>query len=389
MTSAPLCVAVIPARGGSKGVPGKNLATVGGISLVGRAIRAALASARVDRVVVSTDDDGIAAEARSHGADVVRRPDALATDDATSEDALNHALDELKREGLDVEILAFLQATSPFIDVAALDRAIGRVSSGESDSVFAAVESAAFLWRIEGDRARGINHDDGHRPRRQDREAEYRETGAFYVMRVAGFREAGFRFFGRVGVELVPPLTAIEIDSVEELAAARALASLVDNPETGVDVDAVVMDFDGVHTDDRVTVSDDGRESVTVSRADGMGIALLRDAGVHLLILSTERNPVVAARAKKLGIEVEHGVDDKAAALRAWCARTGLDLRRVAFVGNDVNDRGCLEIVGWPVVVPGARPEVQRLSRVSLTRGGGHGAIRELADIIVATRERM
>lgn len=389
MSSASLCVAIIPARGGSKGIPGKNLATVGGITLVGRAILAARASERVDRVFVSTDDDAITNEARARGADVIGRPAALATDDASSEAALIHALGELHDQGLEVETLAFLQASSPFIDVAALDRAIDRIAARESDSVFSACETSAFLWRLDDGRARGVNHEDTRRLRRQDNETQYQETGAFYVMRASGFLEAEFRFFGRVGVEVVSPLTAMEIDAPEELAAARALAPLVDRPTAHVDVDALVMDFDGVHTDDRVTVAEDGRESVTVSRADGMGVSLLRAAGVHMLILSTERNAVVGARAKKLGVDVEQGVDDKVTVLRAWCERRGLDLQRVAFVGNDVNDRGCLEIVGWPVVVPGSHPELQMLSRVPLIRSGGHGAIRELADLIVAARERV
>jgi YrbI family 3-deoxy-D-manno-octulosonate 8-phosphate phosphatase len=153
-----------------------------------------------------------------------------------------------------------------------------------------------------------------------------------------------------------------------------------------VDVDAVVTDFDGVHTDDRAVVDQEGQEAVVVSRSDGMGVARLRRAGVRVLILSTENNPVVAARARKLGVPVLHGIDDKQQALLDWMSSEGLDPQRVAYVGNDVNDVGALSSVGWPVAVPDAHPHVRAVARVVLSRRGGHGAVRDLSDRVLAAR---
>ncbi|MCD1268714.1 HAD hydrolase family protein [Microbacterium sp. MEC084] len=379
------CVAVIPARGGSKGVPGENLRRVGGVPLVVRAVRAARAAHGIDLVVVSTDDDEIARVAAGAGARIVRRPAGISGDTAASESALVHALDELAADGLHPRVLAFLQATSPFIDVDALGEAVGRVLAGEADSVFAAVPSHAFLWQRTAEGVTGVGHDMSSRPRRQDRDPQHRETGAFYVMDTAGFTAARHRFFGRVDVAEVLELTAIEIDTADDLAAASALAGLLDRPQP-VDVDAVVTDFDGVHTDDTAALSSAGVESVTVSRSDGMGVALLRRAGVPLLILSTETDPVVSARARKLRVDVRQGLEDKATALREWAEERGLDLGRIAYVGNDVNDLACLEAVGWPVTVPEAHPDVRAAARVVLTRPGGRGAVRELADLILAAR---
>ena len=129
----PLVAAVIPARGGSKGVPGKNLRRVGGVPLVARAVAAAKAAPAIDLVVVSTDDPAIAAVAREWGAAVIDRPAELSGDTATSESALLHALDVLAAEGSPVGTLAFLQATSPFIDSAALDSAVSDVVAGRAD----------------------------------------------------------------------------------------------------------------------------------------------------------------------------------------------------------------------------------------------------------------
>lgn len=380
-------VAVIPARGGSKGVPGKNLRRVGGIPLVGRAIAAARAVPAIDRVVVSTDDDEIAAVAREWGAEIVDRPASLAGDTASSESALLHALDTLRARGVETGILVFLQATSPFIDPADVGDAIGRVAAGSDDVVFSAVESGGFLWRHGPDGMTGVNHDPASRPRRQDRPAEYLETGAFYVLDAAGFRVARHRFFGRTGVAVVQERHALEIDTPEQLRIANALAPLV-SPVASLDVDALVTDFDGVHTDDSVLVGQDGSEYVSVDRGDGMGVSLLRQAGVPVLILSTELNAVVGARAAKLGVEVRQGVADKAAVLRAWAQARSLDLDRVAYLGNDVNDLACFDLVGWPLAVPEAHPRVLAAARLVLGAPGGRGAVREAAERILAARAR-
>lgn len=408
--AAARATAIIPARGGSVGLPGKNLARVGGIPLIARAVRAALAAERIGRVVVTTDDAGIADAARAAGAMVVDRPASLAGSTASSESALLHALDELELRGelavlapeaqdggLDVgdgrAVTVFIQATSPFIDPADLDAAIQRVASGERDVVFSGTPTHAFLWRDDADAssAVGVNHEASRRLRRQDREPEYLETGAFYVFTTEGFRAAGHRFFGRIGIQPVDADHAVEIDDPADLERARAIAPHVDRglgPNGPlVDVDALVTDFDGVHTDDTVMVDQLGRESVRVSRSDGAGIARLRAAGIPVLILSAEQNPVVGRRAEKLGVECAQGVGEKGAVLLEWAERRGIPLDRIAYLGNDRGDLPALELVGWPIAVPDAATEALAAARHVLSRTGGHGAVRELADLILAARD--
>jgi N-acylneuraminate cytidylyltransferase len=405
--AAALATAIIPARGGSIGLPGKNLARVGGVPLIARAVRAALAAERIGRVVVTTDDDAIAEAARAAGAEIVDRPAELAGSEASSESALLHALEVL---GLETRpsaapppadaITVFIQATSPFIDPRDLDAAIARVAAGERDVVFSAAPTHVFLWLAdEGARAAiGVNHDAAHRQRRQDRQPEFAETGAFYVFRTDGFTHAGHRFHGRVGIQPVHPDHAIEIDDAADLERARVLAAHVDRAivasgGTGVDarhplidVDALVTDFDGVHTDDTVMVDQLGRETVRVSRSDGHGIARLRAAGIPVLIISAEENPVVGRRAEKLGVECAQGVSEKGAVLRAWAADRGIRLDRIAYLGNDRGDLPALDLVGWPIAVPDAAPEALAAARHVLAQPGGHGAVRELADLILAAR---
>jgi len=148
-------------------------------------------------------------------------------------------------------------------------------------------------------------------------------------------------------------------------------------------VELVVFDFDGVFTDNGVWVHQDGTESVRCDRSDGLGIARLKQSGVPILVLSTERNPVVAARCAKLDVPVQHGVSDKGAWLRHHLSEQKIDPRRVVYVGNDVNDADCLHFVGVPVLVADAHPGVRHLARFMLSRNGGHGAVRELCDALV------
>ncbi|MFF0433265.1 cytidylyltransferase domain-containing protein [Streptomyces sp. NPDC004327] len=383
--TVPTVLAVIPARGGSKGVPGKNLSPVAGIPLVARAVRACLGAPAVTDVVVSTDDPAIADAARAFGAEAVRRPAELSGDTASSESAVLHAMDAFEAtHGRAADVVLLVQCTSPFITADEVDETARRITEGAADTAFTAAPSHGFLWREtsgNGAGATGVNHDKAHRPRRQDREPEYLETGAVYAMAAHGFRTHRHRFFGRTELVVTDPARVLEIDDPHDLARARALAPLLDTPVTPTagDIDAVVLDFDGTQTDDRVHIDADGREFVSVHRGDGLGIAALRRAGVPLLILSSEQNPVVAARARKLRIPVLHGVDRKDLALKQWCDEQGVDPQRVLYAGNDVNDLPCFHLVGWPVAVGSAHDSVRAAARAVTDTPGGSGAIREIA----------
>ena len=338
-------------------------------------------------IVVSTDDDAIAAEAERSGASVVHRPPELADDTATSESALVHALDTLTADGVEADVLAFIQCTSPFIGGDELAGAIDAVTSGQADVAFAARETHEFIWTRQPDgSATGLNHDHRQRLRRQDRTPDWAETGAFYVMRVSGFRQHGHRFFGRVVPQPVDPAHAIEIDTPAELELARVLAGGESSAPALGPVQLLVTDFDGVHTDDRVWIAQDGTEMVVASRRDGHGVKLLRQLGVEVLIISTEENPVVARRAEKLKIECIHAVDDKWPLLKRLLDERGLDPAVVAFLGNDVNDVECIRNVGYGIATADAHPSARDVAQYVTVAAGGHGAVREVAELILADR---
>lgn len=146
----------------------------------------------------------------------------------------------------------------------------------------------------------------------------------------------------------------------------------------------VVFDFDGVLTDGRVVVHEDGSESVVCSRADGLGVDLLRQAGIDVMIVSSETGPVVTTRGLKLGVPVFQGVKDKGATLARLLREAGVHPSQMVFVGNDVNDADALRLAGCAVVPSDAHPDVMPLADIILTHPGGRGAARELTDLILS-----
>jgi N-acylneuraminate cytidylyltransferase len=393
------CLAVIPARGGSKGIPRKNLRIVAGVPLVGHAIRAALGSRHVSRVVVSTDDPDIAAVAKKEGAGVVLRPAAISGDTASSEAALLHVLEQLKAvEGYEPDLLVFMQCTSPLTTSGDVDAAVDALSRRNADTALTVSSFHGFLWSetAEGE-AVGLNHDKTRRPLRQELKPEYLENGAVYVIRVAPFLEKKHRFFGKTVISVMPPERSMDIDEPADLERAEEILSrgtgvgglekrLAETP-----VRALVMDFDGVMTDNRVTVDAAGVESVTCSRGDGLGLGRLKAFPIAIAVISTERNPVVSARCAKLGIECIQGVDRKDAVLERWCSDHGISPSEVLYVGNDVNDAQCLALAGVSVVPQDAHPHVLGGRTIRLRNLGGHGAVREVCDALIgcfAAKER-
>jgi N-acylneuraminate cytidylyltransferase len=151
-------------------------------------------------------------------------------------------------------------------------------------------------------------------------------------------------------------------------------------------IEAVVMDFDGVHTDDLVYVSENGTESVCCSRSDGMGLAALRESGFQLLIISKEINPVVSMRGKKLSVEVIQNCDNKIDELKAWLQKHDVDSSRCLYIGNDINDIECLQYVGIAAAPADAHSSVRKSIAWQLKNKGGRGALRELSDELIRVK---
>lgn len=221
-------IAVIPARGGSKGIPGKNLADFCGKPLLYWTIAAARNAEGVDGVWVSTDSPDIATAATSFGASVIARPPEISGDTATSESALIHACTEIQRAGGSLpEHVLFLQATSPLRESAELTEALAHYEQQQLDSLFCATEGADHLWWLEEEGVlRSLNYDYKSRVRRQCHEKGTRlllETGSFYITRTRLLLESGNRLGGNIGYFQVPFWKSFEIDEPEDLALCASL----------------------------------------------------------------------------------------------------------------------------------------------------------------------
>lgn len=216
--------AIIPARGGSKGIPGKNLKPFLGVPLIGRTILAARQANTVDDVLVSSDDDAILAVAEGFGAATLRRPPALATDQSSSEAALLHAIDAAP-VCAEAKVIVFLQCTSPLTTPEEIDLVVSALAEQKADVAIGVVEVHTFLWEIAADGTGiSVNHDwRKPRQRRQDRPAQYRETGAIYALDRAGFVAAQSRFFGRVVPVPLPTGVDFDLDTLQDWQILEAL----------------------------------------------------------------------------------------------------------------------------------------------------------------------
>jgi YrbI family 3-deoxy-D-manno-octulosonate 8-phosphate phosphatase len=381
-------IAIIPARGGSRGIVGKNIKPLAGRPLVAHTIEVARRARRVDAVYVSTDSPQIAEVAQAFGAEVIWRPAELSGDSASSESALLHALDQLELERrLSAPLLTFLQCTAPLTRSEDIDGAIDKLCAEQADTCLAVTRFHYFLWSEEASGARGINHDKAVRELRQQRKPQYLEAGSIYVMKVDGFRAARHRFFGKTALYEVPLETIQEIDDPVDFEVAEIKLSLaarqVASRKLPDPLRAVAMDFDGVFTDNSVYLDESGREQVRCHRGDGLGLEQLRKRGYELVIISKERNQVAGARAKKLMIPIHFGVEDKLPVLESWLSERGLRLDQTVYIGNDVNDVECLKAAGCGVAVADAHPTAKAAADLILNAPGGRGALRELSDLIL------
>lgn len=153
-------------------------------------------------------------------------------------------------------------------------------------------------------------------------------------------------------------------------------------------VKLLVCDFDGVFTDNKVYVSQDGTESVRCDRGDTVGLKRMRELGIDLVVISQEQNPVVQHRCAKIGVTAFNGIDDKLGVLERLCKEQSIALEDICYLGNDVNDAECLKAVGLPAVVADAHESVKRLAAYVSPRKGGDGAVRDVIAKILSAQDK-
>lgn len=395
-------LAVIPARGGSKSIPRKNIKLFNGVPLIAYSIAAGLQAKSVTRVIVSTDDEEIAEIAKNHGAQVpFMRPKSLGRDTTPDLLVFQHTLSELKkREGYVPDVVVQLRPTSPIRPKTCVDQAVALLKSNSKVSsvrgVVPSSQNPYKMWRITSKfRMSPLLSEikEAYNLSRQKLPLTYWQTGHIDAIRLSTILQGSMT--GSVICPLVlDPNYTVDIDNerdwlrsewmMRQMRLEMVLPKVLKKPFPN-QVSLLVLDFDGVLTTNKVIVDQLGKESVVVNRSDGMGISRLKKSGVEVLVLSTEKNPVVSARCKKLGINFKQNLSDKGFALKAEILSRKLDSKKVVYVGNDINDLPCASQVGCFVAVKDAMPEVLQLADFILTHRGGEGAVREVCDLILKT----
>jgi len=402
-------LALIPARGGSKGIPRKNIRSFAGYPLIAWSIAAAKQSELVTRVIVSTDDEESAKVAREWGAEApVLRPAEFAQDNTTDLPVFEHALKWLEDvEGYRPDIIIQLRPTSPIRPKNMLDDAI-RILQNHKDAdcvrgVVVAGQNPFKMWRFNGEdkplnpllEVDGIK--EPYNAPRQILPPVYWQTGHIDVIRIETISQKKSLTGDVIYPLVIDSKYTVDIDTLSDWAKYEALIySGLEVVSPGKDrkqmpeiIKLIICDFDGVVTDNSVITDQDGKESVLASRSDSMHIKTLKEKGIEMMILSSEPNNVVQARAKKMGVESIHGIgmQDKGRVMREILEKKNIKAENVIYIGNDLNDLPCFEIAGWSVAVADAYPEVIRAADFVLTKNGGHGAIRELCEIILNRRQ--
>jgi N-acylneuraminate cytidylyltransferase len=377
-------VAIIPATSGSTDVPGGAARPFAGRPLITHSIEQARGCTRVGRTVVATDDGEIARIAGDWGAEVVTGPVRPGADGGSPEPLLLRTLDELeRRHGASPAFTVLLSPACPLRTPEMIDGAIDHLLDGDGDSLVSVHRSPGALW-AEDEKGAARPVDDGAAA---GRERRFAENGSITVTRTARLRQSGSRLGGRVVLYEIPAGYGLRLATEDDWHVGEALHRRLWTGR-GIErlrhVRLLALDFDGVMSDNRVIVLEDGREAVLCSRGDGMGMDLLRAAGLPVVVISKEGNPVVTARCNKLKLRCVQGVGEKLPVLEGIAGELGIGMDAVAFMGNDVNDLTCIRASGVGIAPVDSHPAVLREVDIVTSLPGGMGAVREVADLLVA-----
>lgn len=378
-------VAFIPVRGGSKSIPLKNIKHICGKPLVYWVIRAACLCKTIDKVYVSTDSTEISRVVESFDFDkvqVVGRSKETATDCASTESAMIEFAHSFSFDNI-----ALIQATSPMLTSIDLEKGFNTLEELEVDSVLSVVKQKRFNWKYDDNGyVTPLNYNFEKRPRRQDFDGYLVENGAFYICSREALLNTGNRLSGRIKAVEMSEESFLEIDEpsdwtiVELLMKEKRLNEPLEIPE----IKLLLTDCDGCLTDAGMYYSERGDELKKFNTRDGMGFKLLKENGILTGIITSENVELNKRRADKLKLDfLEMGCIDKAASVEKICKEKGIDLKNVAYVGDDINDIEIMRLVGLGCAPADAAQEVRDIARIVTRAKGGEGVIREVTEIIL------
>ena len=378
-------IAFIPARGGSKSIPGKNIKNFCGKPLIYWNLFALENSELVDEVVVATDSEKIFKKVKEFNFSKVKlykRSDENAQDHSTSEAIMLEYINYAKLAPSDTFML--VQATSPFTRAEDFNNGLNLMS--KHDTVFACAKIKRFIWDKEG---RPLNYNHNNRPRRQDFDGTFMENGAFCISSVSDIIKHNNRISGNIGICEMAEYTFVEIDEVEDWIMAEQLFMKNHASEHKSNFNKIKLflsDVDGVLTDAGMYYTENGDEFKKFCTYDGMGFHLLQKTGIKVGILTTEDRQLNRRRAKKLGLDFDfHGAKDKLQIVKDLCLKENITLDEVAYIGDDVNCFSLLFHVGIAACPNNAVDKIKAIPNImQLQRNGGDGVVREFVELFLS-----
>ena len=375
-------IAFIPARGGSKSIPEKNIKTFCGKPLVFWNL-SALQQSNIDEIIVATDSLKIKEIVDSFNFSKVKvyeRSAENAQDTSSTESVILEYINSANLSDEDTFVLA--QTTSPFTQTEHFNQGLDLLD--RYDSVLSCCQSKRFSWK----NGKALNYDIYNRPRRQDFQGTLIENGAFYISSVAAIKETKNRISGDIGIYEMPEYTYTEIDEPEDWIVAESLMKRFVLKTSKIDFSKIkifLSDVDGVLTDAGMYYTESGDEMKKFCTYDGMGFQLLQKLGVKVGIVTTEDKQLNRRRAKKLALDFDfHGVKDKLQTVTDLCKKININLNEVAYIGDDINCFELLSNVGIAACPSNAVEKIKLIPNIiQLERNGGAGVVREFVELIL------
>uniref|UniRef100_A0A3Q3ENR2 N-acylneuraminate cytidylyltransferase n=1 Tax=Kryptolebias marmoratus TaxID=37003 RepID=A0A3Q3ENR2_KRYMA len=382
--------ALVLARGGSKGIPLKNIKLLAGVPLIGWVLRAALDSERFDSVWVSTDHDDIEKVAKSWGARVHRRSPEVSRDGSTSLETIQ----EFLRSNADVDVVCNVQATSPCLHPSHLQEALKKVLEDGYDSVFSVVRRHQFRWKEVKKGSTECTHpenlDPARRPRRQDWDGELYENGSFYICTRDLILKEGRLQGGKVAYFEMEPQHSVDIDVDIDWPVAEQ--RVLRYGYFGQGVCLMFLKVSGCLTDGKIFLSASGEDMLCVHTRDSEGIGMLKKDNVEVVLLTSTNDAVTQSLTEKLekltGCEVMAVGEEPLQEVQAVVERKKLDWKDVAYMGNDASDASCLSLAGLSAVPADAQEGAINAAKYTCRLDGGVGALREFAEHVVQQKEK-
>lgn len=379
-----MITAFIPVRGGSKSIPLKNIKEIAGKPLIYWTAKAACDCPAIDKVYVSTDSElikNIVFEFKFSKITIIDRSRETASDTASTESAM---IEFAKH--YDFDDIVLIQATSPLLTCDDIMKGVQLYQEENVDSVLSVVEQKRFHWGIdEAGFVHALNYDYRRRPRRQEFNGDFVENGAFYITSKNQLLQTKNRISGNIKAYVMPQETYFEIDEPSDwIIVENLLNKRILEERKWKSIKVFLTDCDGCLTDGGMYYSENGDEIKKFNTRDGMGFQLLRNKGIRTGIITGENRTLNKVRAEKLKVdEIYQGVNNKLSVLKEICAKYGIKMSEVAYVGDDLNDIECLKAAGFSACPVDAEDEVRKNVDYIAKRRGGDGAVREIIEKII------